>query len=329
MKRKEETYLTEKRCENNLNNNLLTDREILSHLNEDNQEELIYYAAKSGAALRDFSEEISSLVREGSGIESVLNELAEKLGEQSKTKSDNCVLTLFGRKVQKKSDDCPQKEIMEIINSLEVRLKIQEAGLLRTNAILKNMKLSIEQTRSELTELINMGNDWLNDYKRGLDRVGTEKTHSYNLSAKSELISRMENKLRDLEISRMVALQSVAQLELMENNNCRIIDRTITALNQTIPLWKNQITILMSSEEIIRRNKAIDLIADILADRVKNASKVVKNTAKSGENESDSISGLTEATLELSDTLNELEYFNRTDRKLKAQLSDIIIKNSR
>lgn len=55
----------------------------------------------------------------------------------------------------------------------------------------------------------------------------------------------LESKLSDLEVSKMLCMQMAAQIELLQQNNGRLSEKIQCAVSQTIPLWKNQIGMLL------------------------------------------------------------------------------------
>ena len=57
----------------------------------------------------------------------------------------------------------------------------------------------------------------------------------------------LEQKLQDLRISHITALQSRGQIRLMRENDCQLIDRISAALNGVFPVWRNQITMLLAN----------------------------------------------------------------------------------
>ncbi len=56
-------------------------------------------------------------------------------------------------------------------------------------------------------------------------------------------VDRFEKKLYDLELSRMLAIQTAPQLRMLQSSNSVMIDKIQTTLVNTIPLWKNQLVL--------------------------------------------------------------------------------------
>lgn len=71
----------------------------------------------------------------------------------------------------------------------------------------------------------------------------------------SDLTVKLEQRLYDLSLSRMIALQTGPQLQIIQSNNQLLIDRLQSSLLNTIPLWKNQMVIV---QNMIHQRKAVE-----------------------------------------------------------------------
>jgi uncharacterized protein YaaN involved in tellurite resistance len=93
-----------------------------------------------------------------------------------------------------------------------------------------------------------------------------------------QFISRFEKKLHDLKLSRMVAIQTVPQLRLIQSNNQMLVEKIQSSIMNTIPLWKNQIVIAIS---IFRQKKALELqrkVTDTTNDLLEKNSQMLKES---------------------------------------------------
>lgn len=54
---------------------------------------------------------------------------------------------------------------------------------------------------------------------------------------------RFERKLSDLELTRVIAMQTAPQIRMVQNNEIAMIEKIQTTLVNTIPLWKNQMVL--------------------------------------------------------------------------------------
>ncbi len=76
----------------------------------------------------------------------------------------------------------------------------------------------------------------------------------------AERLNRFEKRLHDLQISRTVALQTVPQIRMIQNNDQTLAEKIQTSILTTIPLWKNQMVLAMS---LVRQKKALKMQKDV------------------------------------------------------------------
>ncbi len=78
----------------------------------------------------------------------------------------------------------------------------------------------------------------------------------------SQMINRFEKKVHDLKLSRMIAIQTLPQVRLIQNNDQLLVEKIQSSILNTIPLWKNQVVIAIS---LFRQKKALELQKEVSA----------------------------------------------------------------
>lgn len=138
----------------------------------------------------------------------------------------------------------------------------------------------------------------------------------------ANLINRFEKKLYDLELTRMISVQTSPQIRLIQNNDTIMAEKIQSTLVNTIPLWKSQMVIalgLSHSQEAIKAEEEVNEVTNSLL--AKNAEALQQATIKTAEA---SETGIVELkTLQLTnksliDTLDEvlrIQTEGRTKRK--------------
>ena len=63
-----------------------------------------------------------------------------------------------------------------------------------------------------------------------------------------DLCHRFEKKLSDLEITRVISIQSAPQVRMLQNNDREMMDKLQSSLSNTIPLWRNQLVLSLGIE---------------------------------------------------------------------------------
>ena len=72
---------------------------------------------------------------------------------------------------------------------------------------------------------------------------------THDAQAANDLVSlcdRFEKKLHDLELTRTISIQMAPQIRLIQNNNTLMSEKIQSTINNTIPLWKNQMVLSLS-----------------------------------------------------------------------------------
>ncbi len=76
----------------------------------------------------------------------------------------------------------------------------------------------------------------------------------------SQMINRFEKKIHDLKLSRMVSIQTLPQVRLIQNNDQLLVEKIQSSILNTIPLWKNQVVIAIS---LFRQKKALKVQKEV------------------------------------------------------------------
>lgn len=130
---------------------------------------------------------------------------------------------------------------------------------------------------------------------------------------------RFEKKLHDLELSRMVALQTAPQLRLIQNNNTMMVEKIQSTLVNTIPLWKNQMVIALGLEHAAQAAKAQNAVSDMTNELLKrNAEKLhtaAVTTAKESQRGIVDMDTLKQTNAQLVQTLDEVLQIQADGRK--------------
>lgn len=79
----------------------------------------------------------------------------------------------------------------------------------------------------------------------------------------SNMCSRFEKKLHDLDLTRMVSIQMAPQLRLVQNNDLIMSEKIQSTIVNTIPLWKSQMVLVLGVEHSTQAAKAQREVADM------------------------------------------------------------------
>ena len=136
----------------------------------------------------------------------------------------------------------------------------------------------------------------------------------------SDQCDRFEKKLYDLELTRNISIQMGPQIRLIQSNDTMMAEKIQTTIVNTIPLWKNQMVLVLGmahSQQAMQAERAVtDATNELLR---KNAATLKQGTidiARESERGVVDIETLKQTNQELISTLDELNKI-RADGKAK------------
>ncbi len=93
----------------------------------------------------------------------------------------------------------------------------------------------------------------------------------------TQMLNRLEKKIHDLQLSRMVSLQTNPQVRLIQGGDQVLVEKIQSSILNTIPLWKNQIIIAIG---LFRQQKALELqreVSDTTNELLKKNAEMLKD----------------------------------------------------
>ena len=192
-------------------------------------------------------------------------------------------------------------DVLYYIDKMELSLKLQEAQIIKESKIFEELENQLDTTSTNLNKVIAYGNNFLNQRN---DDDSEDLKSWYN---------RLSKRIESLQISNTVAMQSKAQINLMLENNTQLVDRIVEAVSTTIPIWRNQITLLLGVEKV---NQNIEIEQRM----VKAAEGYISKQKKSKSKELD-IDELLMVNESLKNALDELDRIEKRDGDIRLELN--------
>lgn len=150
------------------------------------------------------------------------------------------------------------------------------------------------------------------------------------LSEAQDNAERFEKKLHDLKLSRMVALQMAPQIRLIQNNNRALADRMQQTITQTIPLWKNQMTLAISMARQQRALKTQRALSKTAGEAIRrNAQALGKNTREIAQEANQGVAALEDlkaAEKALAEVVNSALAIQQQGREQRQQEEQELVK---
>ena len=203
------------------------------------------------------------------------------------------------------------------VNRIEEDLLKHESVLIQDISMYQQMYDLNVQYYKELTMYIFAGKKALDLAKAGklleLKSIAEQSNKQEDVQAYrdyEDLCYRFEKKINDLEITRVISIQSAPQVRLLQNNNRELLDKLQTSIANTIPLWRNQLVLSLGIEHTKRALDAQTMLADKTNELMRKNSETLKmatiETAKTAERPIVDIETLNQCNKDLISSIKEV-----------------------
>lgn len=275
-----------------------------------NADSILLFGCEAQQQLREFSKIISNQLLNSNGeleylIHDILNEIDDFQVLIEKK------VGIFPSSNEKKRERLIKKynEVLVYMDKMELALKLQEAQLIKDSKLFEELGRCIDETLSSLQTTISYGNDVVNKKPKG--QIPDDIKAWYE---------RLSKRIEDLGISHTVTLQTRTQMNLMLENNARLIDKIMGAVSGTIPIWRNQITILLGIEKMNRNLEIQNRVAEITQKYMTKEKYIGRK--KRGEFTELFVEKLINTNETLKKALDDLDSMEKKDGGIRLELSD-------
>ena len=275
-----------------------------------NADSILLFGCEAQQQLREFSKIISNQLLNSNGeleylIQDILNEIDDFQVSIEKR------VGIFPSSNEKKRERLIKKynEVLVYMDKMELALKLQEAQLIKDSKLFEELGRCIDETLSSLQTTISYGNDVVNKKPKG--QIPDDIKAWYE---------RLSKRIEDLGISHTVTLQTRTQMNLMLENNARLIDKIMGAVSGTIPIWRNQITILLGIEKMNRNLEIQNRVAEITQKYMTKEKYIGRK--KRGESTELFVEKLINTNETLKKALDDLDSMEKKDGGIRLELSD-------
>ncbi len=294
---------------------------------------VLQYGAAAQNKVADFSEQTLKNVRtkDLDSVGDTLEELVKQLKNfDVNEKEDGFFDKLFKKSANsvenlKTKYDSASVNVDKIVKILEDH----QVTLLKDINILDQLYEKNLVNQKELTMYILAGYKKLdqvknNDLKQALQKAKETKDPEDAQKANdlSNAVNRFEKKLHDLELTRVVSIQTGPQIRLVQNNDTLMVEKIQSTLVNTIPLWKSQMLIALgishSKDAAKAQNEVTEMTNKMLRENAENLKMATIETAKESERGIVDIETLTETNKKLIETLEEVQKIQTEGREKRA-----------
>ena len=215
------------------------------------------------------------------------------------------------------------------VDKIAEMLEGHQVTLMKDVAMLDQMFDLNQQYSKELTMYIVAGKkrlaqiraNELEQLRQKAAQSGTqEDAQAYN--DLTNMCSRFEKKLHDLELTRVISIQMGPQTRLLQNNDTLMIEKIQTSLVNTIPLWKSQMVLALGLEHSRQATAAQTAVTNMTNDLLRQNAEMLRmgttETAKEAERSIVDIETLQHTNEQLIATLDEVMQIQKEGREKRA-----------
>ena len=145
-----------------------------------------------------------------------------------------------------------------------------------------------------------------------------------------EMCIRFEKKIHDLELTRMISIQTAPQIRLVQNNDTMMVEKIQSTIVNTIPLWKSQMVLALGVEHSTQAAEAQRRVTDVTNELLKKNAEKLKiattETARQSERGIVDMDTLKATNESLISTLDEVMAIQREGRE-KRQAAEAELRN--
>ena len=299
---KKEELQPEKQEENVMDENVLTEEErkmaeqFAGQIDLTNSTMILQYGAGTQKKMADFSETALDNVRTkdlgevGNLLGSVVQELKDFDEEEEKgffgifKKQANKLQSL---KTKYASAEANVNQICKVLEGHQVQLMKDIAVLDKMYELnltyFKELTMYILAGKKKLREVQETE---LADMRMKAQRSGLaeDAQAARDLEAMCQIF---EKKIHDLELTRMVSIQTAPQIRLVQNNDTIMAEKIQSTIVNTIPLWKSQMVLALgvahSRQAAEAQREVTDMTNELLKKNAETLKMATVETAKESE----------------------------------------------
>ena len=285
----------------------------------ENAQQILEYGASAQKNIADFSDTALAKVKTGDlgEIGDMLSGLLVELKTMDEPEKKG-IAGLF-RKAKINAEEMKSRFATAEVNvdRISGELEKHKITLLKDVAVMDQMYERNLQYFKELTMYILAGKQKLADERATTLVSLREKAQTSGLAEDAQAANdfenkceRFEKKLHDLELTRVISLQTAPQIRMIQNNDTLMMEKIQTSIMNTIPLWKNQMVLTLGIQDSQRAMEAQRKVTDMTNQLLQKNADMLKmatvETAKESERGIVDIETLKYTNQSLISTLDEV-----------------------
>lgn len=312
--------------------------------------------------VEDFSKQIdihntNGILQYGAGTQKKMADFSEAALENVKTKDlgqvgdmlANVVTELknFGEEEEEKGFFSFLKKPANKINNLKIKYEKAEVNVEKICQMLESHQIQLMKDVALLDKMYEQNLAYFKELsmyilagKKKLAQVRNtelpqliEKARTSGLPEDAQaakdlegLCDRFEKKIHDLELTRMISIQTAPQIRLVQNSDTMMVEKIQSTVVNTIPLWKSQMVLALGVEHASQAAQAQRQVTDMTNELLRRNAEVLKVAAVESARESErgivDLETLQNTNASLISTLDEVMQI-QADGRVKRQAAEV------
>ena len=262
-----------------------------------NSQAILQYGVGTQKKMADFSEAALNNVRtkDLGEVGNMLSSLVIDLKSFDVTEQDKGFKGLFKKSSNKITSMKAKYDKAEVnVNNVCTALENHQVTLMKDIALLDKMYAVNLTYFKELSMYILAGKKKLEEVRNGELAAAVAKANASNLPEDAQaakdlqsMCDRFEKKIHDLELTRMISIQTAPQIHMVQNNDTLMAEKIQSTIVNTIPLWKSQMVLALGIEHSAQAAKAQREVTDMTNELLRKNADILKtatiDTAKESE----------------------------------------------
>ncbi|MGN0251931.1 MAG: toxic anion resistance protein [Oliverpabstia sp.] len=258
---------------------------------------ILQYGAGTQKKMADFSEtalenvKTKDLGQVGDMLTNVVTEL-KQFGDEEEEKGFFSFLKKPANKLQNMKTKYEKAEvnvekICEVLENHQVLL-LKDIALLdkmyeQNLVYFKELSMYILAGKKKLAQVRSTELQQLVDKAR-LSGLPEDAQAAKDLENKCD---RFEKKIHDLELTRMISIQTAPQIRLVQNSDTMMVEKIQSTVVNTIPLWKSQMVLALGVEHASQAARAQRQVTDMTNELLRKNAEVLKMASIESAKESE------------------------------------------
>lgn len=262
-----------------------------------NSQAILQYGVGTQKKMADFSESALKNVRtkDLGEVGDMLSSLVIDLKSFDVTEQDKGFKGLFKKSANRVTSMKAKYDKAEVnVNNVCDALEKHQVTLMKDIALLDKMYEVNLTYFKELSMYILAGKKKLAEVRSGELADALTKAQQSNLPEDAQaakdlqsLCDRFEKKIHDLELTRMISIQTAPQIRMVQNNDTLMAEKIQSTIVNTIPLWKSQMVLALGIEHSAQAAKAQREVTDMTNELLRKNADILKTATIESAKESE------------------------------------------